>query len=289
MIKTLTFILSVFLLSNYSSAITVRDTLHINKAPHQIGGPFGYTIQACVFNPTPTFYIQNEIIEINEGDILELHVINHDTLEHTFTMDGLIESNNLIAENGGANDFVLNFTTIGPYRFYSDKFYGKHLGASSIIMYGYENYARYYWNMFEQSDTLSEEIVALDATSIPFDYQPDVFTVNMKVHPDLETDPYAKIIQNVGDTIYITIMNSGAMLHTIHFHGYHVEIINASINTMYNGWIKDSFSILQNELILVRLVPDKPGTYPVHEHNLINITTNGSYPGGMLNLLNIQP
>ncbi len=272
-----------------SFSITIHDTLHINKAPYQIGGTFGYTFQACVFNSSSTFDVQNEIIEINEGDVLELHVINHDTLEHTFTIDDMVESNNLLSPNGGTKDFTLTFTSIGPYRFYSDVFYGKHLGASSVIMYGYESYPRYYWNMFEQSDTLSQDIALLDATTIPFDYQPDIFSINMKVHPDLENDPHAKIVQNVGDTTYITVVNSGVMLHTLHFHGYHVEIISASINTRYNGWIKDSFSILQNEVVLLRLVPDQPGTYPVHEHNLINITTNGIYPGGMLNLIEIQP
>jgi hypothetical protein len=288
MIKQIPILVGFILMSCYSFSATVYDTLHINKSPYLIGGAFGYTFQACVFNASSSFDVQNEIIEINEGDNLQLHVINNDTLEHTFTIENLVESNNIIAP-GGTNDFTLNFNNIGPYRFYSDVFYGRHLGASSIIMYGYEDHARYYWNMFEQSDTLSEEIALLDATSIPFDYQPDIFSINMKVHPDIQNDPNANIVQNVGDTIYISIVNSGAMLHTLHFHGYHVEIISASINSRYNGWIKDSFSVLQDEVILVRLVPDKAGFYPVHEHNLINITTNGSYPGGMLNLLEIQP
>lgn len=288
MIKQLIILIGFITITGFTFSATVYDTLHINKAPQQIGGPFGYTLQACVFNATSTFDVQNEIIELNEGDDLQLHVINHDTLEHTFTIDAMVESNNILAA-GATQDFTLNFVNIGPYRFYSDVFYGRHLGASSIIMYGYENHARYYWNMFEQNADLSQEIALLNVNSIPFDYQPDIFSINMKVHPDLENDPYAKIVQNVGDTIYITVVNSGVMLHTLHFHGYHIEIISASINTIYNGWIKDSFSILQDETMLIRLVPDQPGLYPVHEHNLINITTNGNYPGGMLNLLEIQP
>jgi FtsP/CotA-like multicopper oxidase with cupredoxin domain len=96
-------------------------------------------------------------------------------------------------------------------------------------------------------------------------------------------------MQQVGDTIYIVVLNSGKMLHTLHFHGYHVEIVNASINSRYNGWIKDSFGILTGEILMLKLIPNKPGLYPVHEHNLINVTTNGVYPGGMLNLIDIQP
>jgi FtsP/CotA-like multicopper oxidase with cupredoxin domain len=266
-------------------SVTIFDTLYINKAPYTIGS---FTFQACVFNDSSIFKLENAIIELNEGDNLQLHVINNDTLEHTFTIDGLVDNTNLIMPNG-TNDFTINFTNKGVYRFYSDKFYGKHLGASSIIIYGYQNYPKYYWNMFEQSDTLSQDIANLQVNTIPFTYQPDIFTINLKVHPDLENDLHAKINQQVGDTIYITVLNSGKMFHTLHFHGYHVEIVEASINTKYNGWTKDSFGILKNEILLLRLVPDQAGTYPVHEHNLINVTTNGVYPGGMLNLINIQP
>jgi hypothetical protein len=282
--KTLITCLLLFV-AKITFSTTVYDTLYINKAPYTIGN---FTFQACVFNDSTNFKLENTIIELNEGDILQLHVINNDTLEHTFTIDEMIETNNFIPATD-SKDFTVNFSTVGAYRFYSDKFYGKHLGASSVIMYGYQNYPKYYWNMFEQSDTLSQDIANLQINTIPFNYQPDIFTINLKVYPDLENDTHAKINQQLGDTIYIAILNSGKMFHTLHFHGYHVDIIDASINTKYNGWSKDSFGILENEMVLVRLVPDQVGMYPVHEHNLINVTTNGVYPGGMLNLINIQP
>ncbi|HIP36888.1 MAG TPA: hypothetical protein EYG85_08540 [Crocinitomix sp.] len=283
--KTLTTLIWCLFVAKLTFSVTVYDTLYINKAPYTLGS---FTFQACVFNDSVNFKLENVIIELNEGDDLQLHVVNNDILEHTFTVDGIVDANNNIPA-GGVKDFSLSFTTIGAYRFYSDKFYGKHLGASSIIMYGYENYPRYYWNMFEQSASLSQDIATQQVNTIPFTYQPDIFTINLKVYPDLENDIHAKINQQVGDTIYITVLNSGKMFHTLHFHGYHVEIITASINSKYNGWSKDSFGILIDEILLLRLVPDQPGLFPVHEHNLINVTTNGVYLGGMLNLLNIQP
>jgi len=283
--KKLSITILFLLVAKITFSATVYDTLYINKSPYTIGS---FTFDACVFNDSVNFKLENAVIELNEGDNLQLHVVNNDTLEHTFTIDGVINNNNTISA-GGTKDFTINFNNVGAYRFYSDVFYGKHLGASSIIMYGYENYPKYYWNMFEQSDTLSHEIASLQTTAIPFTYQPDIFTINLKVYPDLNNDVHAKINQQVGDTIYIAVLNSGKMFHTLHFHGYHVDIISASINSKYNGWSKDSFGILENEMVLVRLVPDQPGMYPVHEHNLINVTTNGVYPGGMLNLINIQP
>ena len=287
MIKKTILLLIMFQVT-VSFSVTVFDTLYINKSLTQIGGSFGFSMQICAFNDSSHFNKTSAIIELNTGDNLQLHIVNNDTLEHTFTIDGLIESNNVILA-GGVKDFTLNLTQIGPYRFYSKRMYGQNLGASSVIMYGYENYPKYYWNIFAQSDTLSEDIASLDVVTIPNDFQPNVFTINMKVHPELENDLHAKVVQNVGDTIYITLLNSGFMLHAFHFHGYHVEIMDASINSLYNGWIKDSFSVLEKEIVFVRLVPNHPGIYPVHEHNLITITTNGVYPGGMLNLIDIQP
>ncbi len=278
-------ILWFLLYHTFSYGTTVYDTLYINTASYTLGN---FTFNVCVFNDSANFKMENAILEIATGDNVMLHVINNDTLQHTFTIDGFIQTLNVIPPNG-SKDFNLNFTNQGAYRFYSDKIYGEHLGASSIIMYGLDNKPKYYWNMFEQSDTLSVEIVNQQVTSIPFDYQPDLFMINMKVHPDLESDSHAKIMQQVGDTIYIVVLNSGKMLHTLHFHGYHVEIVNASINSRYNGWIKDSFGILTGEILMLKLIPNKPGLYPVHEHNLINVTTNGVYPGGMLNLIDIQP
>ncbi|MGV6860722.1 MAG: multicopper oxidase domain-containing protein [Putridiphycobacter sp.] len=285
MTKYKLFVLITLSLSKISFSSTIFDTLYINKG---VGTIAGLNFQICAFNDSTNFKMENSIIEVPLGDNLQLHVVNNDTLEHTFTIQNIIESNNQISPLGN-KDFLLNFSETGPYQFYSEAFHGKALGASSIIMYGYDNYPKYYWNMFEQSDTLSDEIAALQVSTSPFDYQPDIFMINMKVHPDLENDTLAKINHYVGDTIYISVLNSGKMLHTLHFHGYHVEIIKASKNNLYDGWIKDSFGILEDEIVFVRLIPDQPGMFPVHDHNLINVTTNGLYPGGMINVLNIQP
>ncbi len=271
-------------LGKSSFSAIVYDTLYLLQNSLSTGA---YTIQTRIFASSLTD-TTNAIIELDEGDVLQLHVVNLDTLEHTFTIDGIVENNNLLNPNGGG-DFTITFTEKGPYRYYSDKFYGKSLGASGIIMYGYENHARFYWNLFEQSTPLTQDIASLNQMSIPIDYQPDIFSINMKVHPDLNFDAKAKVTGNVGDTIYITILNSGNMEHPFHFHGYHVKILKASQNTKYTNWIKDSFGIAKGEIMLLELIPNQPGIFPVHNHNLITITTNGVYPGGMLNIIEIQP
>ena len=106
-IKRIVLLLLIFI-SVKSSAAIIYDTLYINKAPHTIGI---FTYQACVFNGSENFVVQNEIIEIAAGDVLELHVVNNDSLNHVFRIDGIVENNNLIVPNGFKN-FTLNFSSL---------------------------------------------------------------------------------------------------------------------------------------------------------------------------------
>jgi len=241
-----------------------------------------------VFNDSANFHKQNKIFELNSGDQLLLHVINNDVLEHTFTIDGMIETGNVIP-GGGSDDFFVDPASDGVLRFYSDRPYGQLLGASSIILVGHQNHARYYWNMFDQQDTLTDKIDAGTVTTIPLDYTPDIFSINMKVGNELTMDTLSYIDQFVGDTIVIAIVNSGNMHHNLHFHGFHVTILSATENTQMTGWIKDSFPVVMDEVMLVMLVPDQVGMYMAHNHNMITVTTNGVYPGGMMQMMMIMP
>jgi len=278
--------LSIFVLFlQTAKSVVILDTLYINRGSVTV---VDYTILTCVFNDSPVFYKQNKILELNSGDQLLLHVINTDVLEHTFTIDGLIETGNVIP-GGGSDDFFVSPPADGAYRFYSDKPYGKLIGASSIIMVGYENHFRYYWNLFDQQDTLTDKIDAGTATTIPSDYTPDIFNINMKVGTELTTDTLSYIMQSIGDTIIVAIVNSGNMHHNLHWHGYHVTILNATENSQMIGWIKDSFPVVIGEVMLVMLVPDQDGMFMVHNHNMITVTTNGVYPGGMMQMMTIMP
>ena len=43
------------------------------------------------------------------------------------------------------------------------------------------------------------------------------------------------------------------------------------------------------EVLKLELIPDKPGVYPVHDHNLIGVTGGMFYPNGMFTTLRIVP
>lgn len=278
------FLLSLFV-SFCGRATVILDTLYINSGTVTV---MTKTFQAAAFNETPVFFKQNKIFEVSSGNDLLLHVINNDLVEHTFTVDGMIETGNVIPA-GGSGDFFMGFPTNGLYRFYSDRPGGELLGASSMALVGYTNYSCYYYNFFDLNDTLTDDIDAGSVTSIPSDYMPDVFVMNMNVLDDLMLDSLSFIQQTVGDTIILAIINSGNMDHNLHFHGYHLEVLQADQYGHMVGWSKDSFPVVKGEVLVLRLVPDQPGLYMVHNHNMITITNDGIYPGGMMTQIMITP
>jgi len=261
----------------------VPDTLYINMDTTHIAT---YPLHFRSFNHTSSYNVQNAILHQQTGDTIDLVVINNDTLLHTFTIDGLITSGNTINPNDTGR-FEINITQEGCYRFYSDVPYGELLGASGILSVGYDNHPRFYWNLFDQQDTLSEEIALGMETTVPIDYTPEVFLINNLIYPATAADTLGHVTASVNDTVIIYMVNSGKMDHVFHFHGYHVTILGTVFNGQ-TGWEKDTFPIIPADCITVRLVPDKPGTFPVHDHNLITVTT-GAYPGGMITILDIAP
>lgn len=258
--------------------------LHINSALTTV---YTQDIAATSFNFDTTFSMKNAIVELEVDDEVVFFVHNNDTVPHTFTIDGLLEIGNTI-EPGNTEEFQLTFTSSGSHRFYSDLAQGKWLGASGSILVGYSENPTFHWNLFDLQTDLSHEIHQGLVEEIPLTYQPEMFLINGAFYPETLEDEDTYITGQVGDEIVISIVNSGLMDHILHFHGYHVEILDAKIMAGRVGWIKDSIPIKKGEAMTVKLTPDKPGEYPVHDHNLIAVTNVGFYPGGMLTFLDIE-
>jgi hypothetical protein len=271
------------LLTNSIRANTLSDTLYIQRAIHNIGP---YETHFCTFSSTDVFEIKNKNFTLTTSDTLYLTVINHDSLNHSLTIDDWLTTNNQIVPSDTLT-FALHFNVSGTYAYYSDTPYGKALGASGIISVGYEQHNNFFWNLFDQDVELSEQLALGMVTTAPNDYRPELFLINNLSYPATTSDMDVLVEGMVGDTLIINIYNSGKMNHTIHFHGYHVKILNAKIYDHYIGWIKDSFPVLIDEVMTIELVPDKPGMFPVHDHNLVTVTTI-AYPGGMMTMLHIM-
>lgn len=264
---------------------TVYDTLYLNFDTTSVTI---YNVHRAAFNDSSLFNARNELLQLDVNDVLELTIYNTDSVSHMVEIAqvqnlGSIPSNSM-------SSFSIPFNSLGTFGLVCSDFKGNSLGAFTTIIVGLQQEKSFYWNLYDMNNDLSSEIINATETQIPLTYRPNIYTINSRVYPQTISDTLGRVTGNVGDTIYISVVNSGNMVHTLHFHGYHAEIIQATKRTSVIGWIKDSFPILQDETMTLRLIPDKEGMFPVHDHNLISVLNGGStYPGGMITQLMIQP
>jgi hypothetical protein len=268
-----------------AGAATIYDTLHINRAFVPL---YASAFYYCAFNQDTNFSRANTNYNCEVGDSLVITVINNDTASHSFTIDGFVTSSNVVTA-GGQITIAFVPPAQGSYRYYSSLSNGAQLGAAGVIVAGYSNYLRYTWNLFDQDSVFAGRFHLMSVNSIDTSYHPGVFFMNGVSYPSTSGDSTTEIMAMVGDSIVISIVNSGHMAHSMHFHGYHVKILSSEKTPQMNGWIKDSFPVKTDDKVTILLVPDKDGMYPVHDHNLIATTNIGLYPGGMIVMLNIMP
>ncbi len=164
----------------------------------------------------------------------------------------------------------------------------QYLGLSGMITVKDHNYDSFYWNIKEHESDWNP-ILTNNGSVTWTDYYPNYFTINGNSNPDINNDPSARIIGNVGDTLILYMANTGQSIHSLHFHGFHAVILFSSKSSLDVGREKDTFPIYPQETMVLRIVPDKVGEYPVHDHNLVAITGNNYYPNGMFISMLISP
>jgi FtsP/CotA-like multicopper oxidase with cupredoxin domain len=223
-------------------------------------------------------------VSLNETLVLTL--VNQDTIEHYFSWHD--QSANIWVNPGQAVTLSRTFNSFGSYALLATDFMGQRLGASCTVLVGQANYKRFVWNLWENNANESLQIAAQNQTTIPSQYRPDVFTINGLDYPLNMNDTLGMVQGLVHDSIYITVLNAGNMLHPIHFHGYHVQVVQSYLAPNKVNWKKDSFPVQQKDVVVFLLIPDKPGQYPVHDHNLTANTSAGGYPGGMMTMIEIS-
>ena len=162
-----------------------------------------------------------------------------------------------------------------------------YLGLAGMITVASGNHARFKWNVKELRKEWTLEADTNPSMSWT-NYYPDYFTVNGWSAPLINDDTTARVEGGVGDTILIYLGNTGRSVHSMHFHGYHAEILYSSKFPNHVGRSKDTFPMLPMETMVLRLVPDKTGEFPVHDHNLVAVSAGNYYPNGMFMTLLIQ-
>jgi hypothetical protein len=268
----------------YSNSISER--VFINRGFFQAVD--SVLIPALAINSSATYDRQCVHIPASLGDTLLLMVVNNDTVNHAFALGAQTYLANILPGDSALATIPCNADGLWILHDPSPNKEFAYLGAAAILhVEGGSPQHSYYWNIHEFQVAFNTALVA--GQSVDFSqYYPDYFTVNGRSYPDTETDNLARLMGAVGDTLHIHVANTGKAVHSIHFHGYHFRIIQSSKSNVHLNWIKDSMPIFPMETMTLEMVPDKPGMYPVHDHNLLSITGAKVYPKGLMMMIEIQ-
>lgn len=269
-----------------TQAATVNETLYIMRDSIQVAG--GDKLPYLTFNETQMFSQTNARIVVNVGDDLDLWVVNLDSDVHDFEIKG--ETVVYTIPAGDSVNVLHTFNSAGAFVFHDPINFPDNasLGLASMIAVKDHNHASFYWNIKEHQTGWNAAI--LTGGSVDWStYYPEFFTLNGNHNPNINNDPDARIVGNVGDTLMIYVTNTGQSIHPMHFHGYHVDVMYSSSHPEHVGRSKDTHGVYPSEGVVYRLIPHQPGEFPVHDHNLISTTGNMTYPMGMFTTILIQP
>lgn len=278
-LSKLLFFLLTYLVCQSTFAAAVDKTIYINRGV--LTTVDLATMPYLAFNSTTTFDQENTRILLEQNDVLTLTIVNTDSISHSFDVTEYSGALTTIAANSSAQ-VVLTFSQVGAYIYFDPSASFAYLGLSGLIAVKNTsvNSSDFYWNIKEHQSSFNDDL----NQGIPVDwssYYPTYFTINGKSNPAINADAAARVTGNVGDTIHIYMANTGQSIHSIHFHGYHSKIICSTKFPDHVGRLKDTFPIYSMESVILELVPDKVGEYPVHDHNLVAVSGANMYPNGM--------
>ncbi|MCX6352302.1 MAG: multicopper oxidase domain-containing protein [Bacteroidetes bacterium] len=261
----------------------IYQKIYINKG--MMTGADTTLFPALAFNSTSAFSQENTRINLKPGDSLHLWVVNNDSDAHFIRAQGFGMVYGM--KKGDSLLCTFSFSKEGVYILYdrgsNNKF--SYLGLATMICVSNSTKNNFYWNIKEQEKSYNKTL-ANDSPVNWKKYLPDYFTINSRSYPVLQKDTAALVKGKVGDTIRIFVANTGISMHAMHFHGFHTKAIFCSDANMI-GWQKDTWNMKPMQTFILEMIPDKPGMYPVHDHNLVTLTGGGRYPNGMMVMMEI--
>jgi FtsP/CotA-like multicopper oxidase with cupredoxin domain len=129
--------------------------------------------------------------------------------------------------------------------------------------------------------------LAVDAGEQPdvSTYEPNYHLLNGLTFPHTANDPDTRIACNVGENVLIRMGNLGHMRQSIHFHGYHADMIKRNNVPEMMLPMKDTFPLPGYTTADIVLPVLQSGVFPIHPHSLTTTTDNGLYPFGQITLI----
>ncbi len=234
--------------------------------------------------PPPAFRLE-------AGDTWEVTLHNQDDTAHGIEVVGIGGSSSSVAP-GSSELFVFDFPSSGTFLYRDPVAYpvNQGVGLAGIVEIadpGATHDADFTWLLMDHSEEWMNGVesgLSID-TAV---YIPNYFTVNGLSGADTSGDPRAHITGRVGDQLLIRVANGGLRIHTLHFHGYHVDVMSRNGAELADPISKDTVPIPSGETAELMLTPHQGGIFPIHDHVVLSVAANGVYPLGMIVFTDIQ-
>lgn len=253
--------------------------------------------------------VPGESMIVQQGDTVEITIINTLDSTHSFVIDGLVDSGPI----AGNDTITISFeaTDAGSYLYYDslnapyNRLVGLHggfavmpNGQSDQLYPGSPTFVQQYFWIFNDIDPVWHAAIANGQTPSTA-YEPRYFTLNglggrppgapgaHDPNVDALTDPRSALHGHIGDRTLVRIMNPGLAAQSVHCHANHVEWLTENGQIRPDIWKKDCLyldgdmgaldAIFPFEVPPDSYPPATIGAYPMHLHTEMSQTAGGGY------------
>ncbi|PKM04012.1 MAG: hypothetical protein CVV17_03985, partial [Gammaproteobacteria bacterium HGW-Gammaproteobacteria-7] len=297
-----------------SEAATISKTFYITAGTQTM--PDGVSVYVKGFSDSSAdLNIPATPIICQEGDTLQITVINRLAVTHNFVIGGLKAGDAPLASTGdiaGGGSKTITYTIpsgkAGSYLFYDNKtsynvFLGLHgglaimpAGKTDQMYSGSPTFKKQTFWIFNDIDPALNKAVQ-QGTAIPTNLTPRYFTINgLSSRPpgapghgdpniDALYDPRSQLSGYLGDRTLVRMLNAGMCSHAMHVHANHMEWLTDRGTVRPTIWKKDTIQV-RNKLGKVDAIfpfeappdaypPVSKGHFPMHLHDEMSQTAGG--------------
>lgn len=282
---------------------TLDYTLYIDAGNLTINGNGGTTLAVWGYSDlSGSPRIPGPALTANEGDTLNITVINNHTLNHNLVVQNVTSDTAPIAP-GASKTYSFTAPAAGTY-LYSDTLnnninremglYGALIvrpadGSNTVWLGGPAYSFQRTWVVSEMDKPRWNDVAGAGGTVNTSIYRPNYFLMNGMGGFDAMHDVATTISGVVGQTALVRIVNPGQFAHSLHFHGNHAQVL--TVNGMHQGTPYkevDVINIPPMGTTDVLYYLNQPGDYPMHVHTAQMETANGVYLNGVATMINMQ-
>lgn len=296
-------VLALLGLAQAANAATLSYTLYITAGNLTINGAGGATMAAWGYSDVSgTLKVPGAALTANEGDTVNITVVNNHNINHNFLIQGVTTDTTAIPA-GQSRGYSFTASTAGTYLYYDtlNNNINREMGMYGVLRVAAAGGANQAWTggpafTFQRTWVVSEmdkprwnDVAGTGGTVNTTIYKPNYFLINGMGGFDGMMDANTTISGTVGQTALVRIVNPGQFAHSLHFHGNHFKVLTI------NGVRQSS---PYKELDVINIPPlgtadvtyylNQLGDYPMHIHSAQMETANGVYLNGVATMIHMQ-